>query len=135
MSFSFTQEAVYQCRECGYCSTKRHFLDNKECVLCSGTAQQIETINQETGVPSFKWRQTLDSLEGEARGVGQATVDRIDDTFDKDEFFDVCEDAYTEREYDELTEVDGIGQSTAETITEHLAEREDWDRPTFDLQS
>jgi len=143
MSFTINggTTTVWSCTECGYCSTKRHFAESDDtvlCILCNSSAQPIDEIEQSTGMSSFKYRQLLDYLEDEVRGVGTGTKLSLDNHFENgDDFLDAAEAAYQERAYERLTVVDGVGEATAERIVLGLAEKEGWSggkaEMTFDL--
>jgi len=123
-------EDIYSCTSCSYCSTKRHFVSSEEqlrCILCKSPVEQIDTIEPSTGMSAFKYRQLLDYLEEEVSGVGTGTKLSLDNHFDDgDDFLDAAEAAYQERAYERLTAVDGVGESTAESIALGLAEKEGW---------
>lgn len=133
MTFTFTQETVLRCTECAWCSTAKHFRDDKTCTLCRGAAEPVETIERDDGVTDFAYRMMLDDLEESASGVGRGTIESIEERFDPDGFVDACEAGYTRSEYDALLDVSGVGQSTAESICETIGANRDWEQSQFSL--
>lgn len=131
MSFEFsdgesTVRQIYSCTECIYVSTARHF-DDGDCPLCGSPARKSGMQRSQSGVSAMKYRMLLDHIEEHASGVGAATVSNIEEAFDGDEFLDVAEDAYQNADYDALTDVSGVGESTAESIALAVADEEGWE--------
>ena len=132
---SFTIEGgtkeVWQCEDCGWCQTRKHFAESDgsiSCLLCGSSAEVIETIQETVGMSDFKYRELLSTLEEEADGVGAATVTNIEQHFDDgDDFLDAAKDAYQDLDTDILKEVSGVGQSSAKQIALTMAESEGWE--------
>ena len=122
---------VWQCEDCGWCQTKKHFAASGgsiSCLLCGSAASVIDEIEETVGMSEFKYRELLSALEEDADGVGAATVSNIEQHFDDgDDFLDAAEQAYKELDTDALKAVDGIGQASAKEIGLTIAEVEDWD--------
>jgi|APHM01.1.fsa_nt_gi hypothetical protein len=143
MNFDITgaKQKIYTCTECNYCSTKQHFksdTNEPHCILCEARAEQIDTIEPTTGMSAFKYQELLEYLAEEVGGVGTGTKLSIENHFeDGDDFLNAADAAYQEQEYENLTEVDGVGESTAESIALGIAEKEGWSggkaEMTFDL--
>lgn len=133
MKFTFTddkpdEQEIWRCTECGWLSTKRHFRDGPSCSLCHSRAEKIGTQTNSNEMPTFKYQQMLTYLKEEVSGVGAGTAASIEDTFDNgDDFLDVVKDAYDEQAYGPLTEVSGIGDSTARRIALGMADERGWE--------
>lgn len=78
--------------------------------------------------PAHKYKQVLDHLESEIGGVGPKRRQAIENEFpNPDEFFDACRDAYDNRNFDTLTEINGVGKSYAQNkIARPVAEFLGW---------
>lgn len=121
-------QEIFTCSDCTYCSTERHFIDGEHCPLCRSDAEKIGEQEPNLGISDFKYRQLLDRVEDDADGVGSATVENIEQHFDEgDDFLDAAEVAYREMEFDELTDVSGIGEQSAKSIALTIAEAEGWE--------
>jgi len=132
MSFSFSSDEpvtkeVWSCTECIYCSTAAHFREGMRCPLCDSEAQKIGEQEEQTGMPSYKWQSILTYLEEEVDGVGAGTVSSIKEHFDGEDFITATKKVYDKRALDELTCVDGVGDSTAERIALGMAEKRQWE--------
>lgn len=132
MAFNFTQEAVYSCTECTYCSTRRHFKkDGQEtiCPLCREPAKKTDVQDNSGGMSDFEYRQLLDWLQENRSGIGPKTIEAIKDEFPQgDEFVEACEHAYREGEYDRLTDIHGIGEAHARNkLALGLSEKKGWE--------
>lgn len=121
---------IWSCTECTYVSTKRHFHndDDIRCPLCHSIAQQSSTLTQSKSMSDFQYRRILNWLQEEKSGIGDAIISNIRDEFPEgDDFVDTCKHAYEEAEYDELTAIGGVGESTArKKLANGLAEYKDW---------
>jgi hypothetical protein len=130
MSFDIegaTQD-VLMCEECHWCQTKKHFADGPSCTMCGGSGEKIDEVQPTVGMTDFKYRELLAALEEDADGVGAGTVENIEQHFEEgDDFLDAAEAAYMEVELSGLTDVDGVGNSSAKQIALTIADREDWD--------
>jgi hypothetical protein len=74
------------------------------------------------------YRGLLDYIRENADGVGNATIENIEDFFDDgDAFIDAVEQAYRNRNWEELTCVKGIGRASAEKIALAIAEKRKWE--------
>lgn len=134
-TFTFTNsdgdviEQVWSCVDCLFVSAKRHFRDGPECPLCDGDAEKLNTIEKSSGMSDFEYRQILNWLQENMGGIGPATTDAIEQTYpDGGEFVEACKHAYENGEYDELTRIDGIGESYARhKLAIGLAEMRGWE--------
>ncbi len=121
-------EEVWSCTECSWCCTKKHFTDDSTCVFCGGDGEKISEIQPSVGMSDFKYRQLLTQLNEAADGVGDTTVENIEQHFEEgDDFLDAAEIAYQEMEYDDLLAVNGVGEASAKSIALTIADHEDWD--------
>jgi hypothetical protein len=133
MTFTFVddepdEEEIWRCTECGWLSTKRHFRDGPRCSLCHSRAEQIGVQENSNEMPAFQYQQILTYLDDEVSGVGSATIDNIKDAFENgDDFLDVVRDAYDEQAYEPLTDISGIGESTARKIALGMADERGWE--------
>lgn len=133
MSFTITGGVteVWQCTECGWCQSKKHFPtgeDGIECHLCHSSAEKIEEIEPTQGMSDFKYRELLTTLEEETSGVGAATVENIRQHFEEgNEFRDAAKSAHQKMETDSLEAVSGVGQSSAKAIALTIADEEGWE--------
>jgi hypothetical protein len=133
MSFKFkgtAKKEVWSCTNCIYVSTKKHFRETDSdvrCTLCNAPARNAKTIEQEMGMSSFEYQTLLEQV-GETKGVGSATIDRIEDAYDEgDDFVSVCKLAYEKGNYDKLSELKGVGESTARDICLRVADERGWE--------
>lgn len=133
MSFTFLdnksgEEEIWRCTECSWLSTKRHFHDGPRCHFCNSEAEQIGTQTNSNEMPAYQYQQILTYLEDEVSGVGAGTVSSIKDSFENgNDFIDACKNVYKNRVYAELTDVSGIGKSTAKSIALGMAEKRNWE--------
>lgn len=136
MSFDLKNEdgervrKIYSCQECIYASTENHFRDTEEglqCSLCKGDAEQIDTLTEHSGMPPHQWRNILDYLEREVEGVGTTTVLSLREHFEGEDFIEASIKSYDNRDFTEITAVDGIGDNTAEQIALGMAELKGWE--------
>lgn len=76
----------------------------------------------------LQYRQILDYLSENVSGVGDATTENIHDHFESGNLFlSTVKEAYEDANYDTITDVSGIGETTAENITLGIAEQQDWE--------
>lgn len=70
----------------------------------------------------------LDWLQENRGGIGDKRVQNIKNEFSNgDDFVKACKNAYDNREFDELTQIDGIGRGYAHSkLALALAEYYDW---------
>lgn len=131
--FTFTDtgpdtEEIWKCTSCGWISTKKHFRDGPRCSRCDATATKIREQAAQTGMSSHKYRLILEELEEKTSGVGPSTTNSIHEHFeDGDTFIDAAQLAYNNGSVSPLTEVDGVGESTAESIALAIADRRNWE--------
>ena len=122
---------IWSCTECVWLSTKRHCQsteDGPACVLCRAPCEKIDTQTETTGMPAYEYQELLTYLEDEVSGVGAGTVSSIQEHFeDGDAFLTAANNAYDNRAYEELSCVDGVGESTAEAIALGIADRKGWE--------
>ena len=133
MTFTFLnnepdEEEIWRCTECGWLCTKRHFRDGPRCSFCNSEAEQIGVQENSNEMPAFQYQQILTYLDDEVSGVGSATIDNIKDKFENgDDFLNVVRDAYDEQAYGPLTDISGIGESTARKIALGMADERGWE--------
>lgn len=61
-----------------------------------------------------EYNQLLSHLEDDIGGIGPTRIQAIRDEFpDGDDFINACRDAYENRNFDSLTEIDGFGSGYA----------------------
>jgi hypothetical protein len=121
-------DEIWKCVSCGWISTKKHFRDGPSCSYCYSSAEQIGKQESRTGMPAYRYRQLLERLEETTAGVGPSTTDSIQDYFEEgDQFIDAAQSAYENGDLDTLTDVDGVGDSTAESIALAIADRRNWE--------
>ena len=120
--------SIWSCNNCLFNSTKEQFGDGPTCPFCFGGASKLEEIEPQFGMSPFMYRGLLDYIRENADGVGSATIENIEDFFDDgDAFIDAVEQAYRNRNWEELTCVQGIGRASAEKIALAIAEKRHWE--------
>jgi len=121
---------IWSCTNCNFLSTKKHFpKDDQEinCPLCKAECKYLEDKETTVGMSNFEYNRILDYLEENAAGIGQATVVNIEQMYDSgDKFLSICETAYDDAKFDKLTEISGIGKTSAKNLCLAVAEREGW---------
>jgi len=131
MTFTFLddgEEEIWQCTECSWTCTKRHFRQGSRCSLCHGKAEKIGVQESSNEMPAFQYQQILSHLDENVAGVGSVTIDNIKDAFENgDDFLDVVRDAYETQAYEPLTDISGIGESTARKIALGMADERGWE--------
>jgi Holliday junction resolvasome RuvABC DNA-binding subunit len=96
--------------------------------LCRSAATKVDELEESDEMSSFQYRQLLNYLSDNVSGVGDSTVTAIEESFeDGDSFLDAAERAYRDRAWSELTQVSGVGESTAEKIALGIADRNGWE--------
>lgn len=121
-------ETIYSCEDCGWCQTEKHFGEGQTCLMCGGDGQKIREIQPSVGMSDFKYRELLAALNENADGVGDTTVENIEQHFEEgDDFLDAAEAAHQERELGELQSVDGVGEASAKSIALTIADSEGWE--------
>jgi len=124
-------QTVYACNDCGWCQIKKNFIKNGQelaCGLCKGPADPVDEIQHSTGMSNFGYRQLLKTLEQNTDGVGSATVNNIEQHYDNpDNFLSAAKKAYQEMEFEELKQVNGIGDETVQNIALTVADEQEWD--------
>jgi len=77
---------------------------------------------------NFGYRQLLKTLEQNTDGVGSATVNNIEQHYDNpDNFLSAAKKAYQEMEFEELKQVNGVGDETVKNIALTVADEQEWD--------
>lgn len=137
MSFTFKTNKneivrdVYSCTECLFISTENHMkeIDGElHCTMCRSPVEHSETITETTGMRDLEYSRLLEWLRETQSGLGEATTDKIRSKYENGETFkQVCKKAYDELEFSKLTEIDGVGESTAhKKIVLGMAEKFGW---------
>jgi len=124
-------QTVYSCNDCGWCQIKKNFITNGQeiaCGLCKGPADPVDEIQHSTGMSNFGYRQLLETLEQNTDGVGSATVNNIEQHYDNpDNFLSAAKKAYQEMYFEELKQVNGVGDETVKNIALTVADEQEWD--------
>ena len=126
-----TIQTIYSCTKCIYCSPRKHLSEvngKNVCTMCESAVEKSRTITQSDGISSLAYRQLLQELEDNVSGVGNGTINNIDEHFNNgDEFIDAVERAYNNRDFSELSCISGIGESKARAIALAVAEQRGWE--------
>lgn len=133
MTFTFVNDGkevlnIMQCWACGHIQVERHFGEDGTCPMCQQDgAEKIDSQSSESGISEFQYRTLITTLEEETSGVGAGVAANIRDVFDGDEFIEACRAAYNEQEYGALTEISGVGETTARKICLSVADSRGWE--------